>query len=341
MGDPTSPAGLGPPPHAALQRTLLNTVVRSVSSLDRDILDAPVTATDLAAAIRHMRATSSPGMDDRLHRGTLLPSQRKSAFVLLHKKGSRAAPGNYRPITLVIPDLIHPDQKGFVKGRSIHHHVRFLADLQDLVTGRNDEAYALFLDFEKAFDRVNWDYMLRLLERLGFGSTFTRWIQLLYTDPRAHLMINQNIQPALFPTRGLKQGDLLSSLLFILTIEPLSNLLQKHEEYGICLNADHTSTGAFFADDSTLLSSSIANLQDQLLLVQDYCQRSGARLNIQKSVPLALNRNHTCPLLSGMRFLSWTDTVKYLGNPFGQSSVDTVITDFLEQRFYDGFKLWY
>uniref|UniRef100_A0AAV1UCY8 Reverse transcriptase domain-containing protein n=1 Tax=Peronospora matthiolae TaxID=2874970 RepID=A0AAV1UCY8_9STRA len=382
MGDPTGPAGLGPPPHAAFQRTLLNTVVRSVTSLDRDILDAPVTATDLAAAIHHMRATSSPGMDgmtagfyqvapdvfgdclsidfkDRLHRGTLLPSQRKSAVVLLHKKGSRAAPGNYRPIALVqvdvkilskaltyrlqqlIPDLIHPYQKGFVKGRSIHHHVRFLADLQDLVTGRNDEAYAMFLDFEKAFDRVIWDYMFRLLERMGFGTTFTRWIRLLYTDPRAHLMINQNIQPALFPTRGVKQGDPLSFLLFILTIEPLGNLLRKHEGYGVCLNAEHTATGTFFADDSTLLSSSIANLQDQLLLVQDYCLGSGAKLNLQKSVLLALNRNHTCPLLPAMRVHSRTDTVKYLGIPFGQSSVDTVITDLLEQRFYDGFKLWY
>uniref|UniRef100_A0AAV1V4S1 Reverse transcriptase domain-containing protein n=1 Tax=Peronospora matthiolae TaxID=2874970 RepID=A0AAV1V4S1_9STRA len=233
MGDPTSPAGLGPPPHAAFQLTLLNTVVRSVSSLDLDILDAPVTATDLAAAIRHMRATSSPGMDgltagfyqvapdvfgdclsivfkDRLHRGTLLPFQRKSAVVLLHKKGSRAAPGNYRPIALVQVD------------------VNILSPPTDLLTGRNDEAYAMFLDFEIAFDRVNWDYMFRLLERMGFGPTFTRWIRLLYTDPRAHLMINQNIQPALFPTRSVKQRDPLSSLLFILTIEPLSNLLRKH-----------------------------------------------------------------------------------------------------------------
>ena len=143
----------------------------------------------------------------------------------------------------VISDLIHPDQKGFVKGRSIHHNVRFLADIQDLVTGRDEEAYALFLDFEKAFDRVNWDYMFRLLDRMGFGSTFSQWVRLLYTDPRAHLIINQSIQPALFPTRGVKQGDPLSALLFILTIEPLGNSLRSHEEYGVCLNADHTATG--------------------------------------------------------------------------------------------------
>ena len=174
-----------------------------------------MTSADLASAIRHMRATSAPGMDgltagfyqvapdvfgeclsvvfnDRLRHGHLLPSQRKSAVVLLHKKGSRAVPGNYRPISLVqvdvkvlskaltfrlhhvISDLIHQDQKGFVKGRSIHHHIRFLSDLQDLVTGRDEEAYVMFLDFEKAFDRVNWDYMFRVLDRTGFGDRFAQ-----------------------------------------------------------------------------------------------------------------------------------------------------------------------
>ena len=56
-------AARAPPPDTTLQRTLLSIVVQSVSSLDRDILDAPVAGTDLAASIRHMRATSSPGMD--------------------------------------------------------------------------------------------------------------------------------------------------------------------------------------------------------------------------------------------------------------------------------------
>ena len=134
----------------------------------------------------------------------------------------------------MISNLIYPDHKGFVKRRSIHHHVRFLAALQDLITGREEEAYALFLDFEKAFDRVNSDNMFRLLERMGFGSTFSRWIRLLYTDPQAHMVINQNIQPALFLTRGAKQGYPLSALLLFLTIKPLCNLLRDHDEYGVC-----------------------------------------------------------------------------------------------------------
>ncbi|KAF1315557.1 putative Pollike protein, partial [Globisporangium splendens] len=397
MGDPDSPAGRAPPPDETMQRNLLDSIVRFTSETDRDILNAPVTSHDLADAIRHMKATSAPDMDgltagfyqvapdvfgeclslvfnDQLRRGVLLPSQRKSAVVLLHKKGSRAQPGNYRPIALipvdvkvlskaltyrlqsVVPDLVHTDQKGFVKGRSIHHHVRFLADLQDLVTSRDEEAYALFLDFEKAFDRVNWDYMFRVLERMGCGSDFLQWVRLLYTEPQAHLVINQNIQPALFPTRGVKQGDPLSALLFLLTIEPLGNLLRSHEEFGVCLTEDHTSTSVFFADDTTLLGGSIASVQAQLELVEEYCNGSGAKLNLGKSNLMALNRNEICPQLPGVHVLGRNEicpqlpgvhvlgraeSVKFLGIPFSQSPVNDDIVNFLDQRFYDGFKMWY
>ena len=133
----------------------------------------------------------------------------------------------------------------------------------------------------------------------------------------------------------------MSALLFILTIEPLGNLLRSHEEYGVCLTADHTATSTFFADDSTLLGGSIEHLQAQLEVVAEYCAGSGAKLNLSKSTLLALNRTHDCPLLPGVRVLGRTDSVNYLGIQFGQSSVDHILVDLLEQRFYDSFKMWY
>ncbi|OWZ14352.1 Pol Polyprotein [Phytophthora megakarya] len=59
----------------------------------------------------------------------------------------------------VHPLLIHLEQKGFIKGRSLHYQIRFVQDLQDLVPMQNDPGYALFLAFAKAYDRVNWDYL--------------------------------------------------------------------------------------------------------------------------------------------------------------------------------------
>ena len=244
-------------------------------------------------------------------------------------------------LQLFLPELIHTDQKAFVKGRSLHHHVRFVSDLQDLVTVRDEDAYAMFLDFEKAYDRVNWTYMFKVLDRMGCGGAFASWVKLLYTKPQAHLMINGYVQDAVQPTRGVKQGDPLSALLFLMVIEPLGNLLRRHEEHGVCISSDHTITSVFFADDSTLLSNSIPGVEAQLELVNKYCDGSGAKLNMTKCVLMSLNRKRACPRVEGVRVLGIDDTVTYLGILFGQKRVNNLIVEALDNRFYEGFRLWF
>ena len=107
------------------------------------------------------------------------------------------------------------------------------------------------------------------------------------------LLLNGTLSPKITPSRGGKQGDPLSALLFLMTIEPLGNLLRRHEGPGICITPMDTSTSLFFADDSTLLSSSLGGVEAQLDVVQHYCDGSGAKLNLSKSTLLPLNRHQS------------------------------------------------
>ncbi|KAH9119410.1 hypothetical protein AeMF1_007872, partial [Aphanomyces euteiches] len=155
--------------------------------------------------------------------------------------GDRRNPANYRPIALipvevkalsralayrlshVLPSIVQPEQNGFVNGRRIHDHVVFLQDLQHYCTTFSEEAYAMFLDFEKAYDRVNHNFMYQVLKKFNVGDQFINWVKLLYKNTKVSLNINGELTQPFYPTRGVKQGDPLSSMLFVLTIEPLES----------------------------------------------------------------------------------------------------------------------
>nr|CCA23055.1 PREDICTED: similar to pollike protein putative [Albugo laibachii Nc14] len=214
--------------------------------------------------------------DHQLRRGSLLRSQCSSAITLVYKKGSRVDPGNYSPIAItcvdvkvlskvlayrlqeMLPKLIHEDQKVFLRGRSIHHYIRYMSDVQDLITHRDEEANATFHDFEKAYNGMDWSYMFAVLPKMNCGAVFIQSTKLQYTNTNVSLSLNGTLSPKITPYRGVKQGDPLSAVRFLMTIESLGNLLWRNIGPGICITPTDTTTSLFFADESTLLSSSLS-----------------------------------------------------------------------------------
>ena len=86
----------------------------------------------------------------------------------------------------------------------------------------NTEAAFIFLDQEKAFDRVNHDFLFRTMEAFGIGEGFIQWVRKIYANATAVLNINGHLSRQIQLKRGVRQGCPLSGLLYVLVIEVLA-----------------------------------------------------------------------------------------------------------------------
>lgn len=121
----------------------------------------------------------------------------------------------------VLPSIISTDQRGFMLGRHSFHNTRRLLNIVSSPDSNIPEVI-ISLDAEKAFDRMEWDFLFYVLQKCCFNLEFISWIKLLYANPVASVHTN-GLQCPSFPLyRGTRQVSPLSPLLFAIAIEPLA-----------------------------------------------------------------------------------------------------------------------
>lgn len=115
----------------------------------------------------------------------------------------------------VIHNVVALDQTCGVPGRYIGENVAFLHNVSLLANNLDISVAILSLDQEKAFHRVDWNFLLATLTRMGFGPSYIRWIKLLYAVLRSSISLNGYLSCYFKPSRGVRQGCPLSSLLYV------------------------------------------------------------------------------------------------------------------------------
>jgi hypothetical protein len=153
----------------------------------------------------------------------------------LFKKGDHLNLDNYRPISLLnvdlkilsyvlaqrlknlLPKIINEDQTGYVKNRSIGFNLRQIQDIIDYADLYKIKGAIIFIDFSKAFDSLEWDFMFGTLKHFRFNESFISWVKTLYSDIQTCVMNNGWVSENFKNSRGIRQLYPLSALLFVLS----------------------------------------------------------------------------------------------------------------------------
>ncbi|KAL2246050.1 UNVERIFIED_CONTAM: hypothetical protein Sindi_2873200 [Sesamum indicum] len=220
-------------------------------------------------------------------------------------------------LSVVLDKIISPYLGAFIPGRSIRDNI-LLA--QELLTGYNQVRLpprcTLKVDIRKAYDTVEWDFLLAVLQFFGFPQTFTRWIEECATTAAFSIGLNGNPHSFFAGARGLRQGDPLSPYLFVLVMEVLHlGLMQLIEQdlqfsyHWKCEPAKVFQLG--FADDLLLFCR--ADLNSLRILkrgLDRFAKWSELRLNVQKVMSLSLDRHKAIikQIEKRLRTFLWKDT---------------------------------
>lgn len=252
---------------------------------------------------------------------------------VIHKAGKDPLKcASYRPISLLntdyklvtkmtskrletfLPRLVNPDQTGFIINRLSSNNLRRFFNIIHFAHKNKIPSIALSLDAEKAFDRLEWPYLFRVLEKFGFDAQFVDLIKSLYGSPKARIAVNGTTSDYFSIHRGNRQGCALSPALFTLALEPLAEAIRIDPKITGFEIGPTTHKISLFADDILLfLTNADSSLSRLVELLNLYSSFSGYKINLDKSEILPLSEFNKDTIQHNFPFKWSPSGIKYLG----------------------------
>ncbi len=221
----------------------------------------------------------------------------------IFKKGSRSCTGNYRPVSLtavacklleslirdavmdhlVANNLLSDCQHGFVSGRSCSTQLLACLDIWTQVLEDSQNLDAIYLDFQKAFDTVPHQRLLKKLSGYGIRGKVLEWIKAFLANRRQRVLVNGSASQWCPVLSGIPQGSVLGPMLFVAFINDLPECVHSMVQ--------------MFADDTKLFRiikniSDSTELQEDLTNLQEWSDKWQLRFNAAKCKVMHIGRQN-------------------------------------------------
>ena len=306
-----------------LQNHFLQFIDKKISNSDTNKIEENISNKEIFNAVKLMNTNKSPGIDGipmefyskywdiisiefsniirNIITGTELKEyQRRAIITLIPKDGDLELLKSWRPISLIcvdvkivakilairlnpiMPSIISENQYCVIKKSIVDCNVK-LRDMMYYMNTHNINGALINLDWEKAFDRVDWNFLIKIMKKMGFTNFIIKWLTNLYTNITSSCLINGYLTKEFKIERGVRQGCPMSMLLYVIFQEPLYLAIEKSKKIIPIEIQGEKIKNIGYADDTTAIAKDENSFIEIFKLIKRFEKASNSKLNIRKT----------------------------------------------------------